>query len=148
MHGKTDNDGETRKRIRTLIADDSASFRNALKQFLVCLPHIEVVGAAEDGEHALKLMPGTRPELVLMDVQMPRLNGLDATQRIRIEFPNVRVIMITLHYSDMWKNASAAAGADRFIPKGRLHDELPGALAQLFPDCASAEEAHHDNRRA
>ena len=148
MHDQTDNNGETHKRIRTLIADDSVTFRNALKQFLICLPHIEVVGAAENGEHALKLMPGTRPELVLMDVQMPRLNGLDATQRIRVEFPVVRVIMITLHYSDMWRNASAAAGADRFIPKHRLHDELPRALAQLFPGRASAEEAHHDNRHA
>jgi len=64
---------------------------------------------------------------------MPRLNGLQATQRIRAEFPDVRIIMITLHDSEEMQAASISAGADRFIPKNRLHDELPGVIAQLFP---------------
>jgi DNA-binding NarL/FixJ family response regulator len=134
MNGKTNNGTDESRRIRILIADDSAEFRHALEIFLEQLTHlVEVVGAAEDGEHVLTLLPGTRPDLVLMDLQMPRINGLQATRKIRAEFPGVRVIMITLHDSGMWEAASAAAGADRFIAKHRLHQELPGALAQLFP---------------
>jgi DNA-binding NarL/FixJ family response regulator len=100
---------------------------------LARLPQVEMVGAAEDGVDALALVASTRPDLVLMDLQMPRLNGLQATRKIRAEFPEVRVIMITLHDSEDWKAASMASGADRFIPKNRLRQDLPGAIAQLFP---------------
>jgi DNA-binding NarL/FixJ family response regulator len=134
-----DNAG-ARKRIRVLIADDSAAFRNAFGLFLDCLPQVEVIGAAEDGEHALTLVGSLRPDLVLMDLQMPRLNGLQATRTIRAEFPGVRVVMISLHDSKELKAASAAARADRFIPKHSLRDELPGAIAQLFPGRARGAE--------
>jgi DNA-binding NarL/FixJ family response regulator len=80
----------------------------------------------------LALVASTRPDLVLMDLQMPRLNGLQATRRIRAEFPGVRVIMTTFNDSEDWKAASLASGVDWFIPKECLGDELPGAVAQLF----------------
>lgn len=141
MKGATNNNAGAPKRIRVLIADDSAAFRNAFGLFLDRLPRVEVVGTAEDGEQALTLVASTRPDVVLMDLKMPRLNGLQATRKIRAEFPDVRVIMITLHDAKELKAASAAAGADRFIPKNRLRDELPGALAQLFPGRAGGAEA-------
>ncbi len=133
MNGKTNYPAGAPRRIRTLIADDSSEFRKAAGQFLERLPQVEVVGAAEDGEQALALVAGTRPDLVLMDLQMPRLNGLEATRRIHAEFPGVRVIVVTLYDSERWQAACVQAGADQFIPKHRLRDALPGALAQLFP---------------
>ena len=133
MNGKHHKKAGGRDRIRTLIVDDSAVFREALGRFLQQWPHVEVVGVAEDGDQVLAQVAGTRPDLVLMDLQMPRINGLQATRRVRAKFPNVCVIMLTLHDSEPAKAASIAAGADRFIPKHRLCDELHGALARLFP---------------
>jgi DNA-binding NarL/FixJ family response regulator len=140
MNGKTNYHADAHQRIRVLIADDSAAFRNAFGLFLERLPQVEVVGAAEDGEHALTLVASLRPDLVLMDVKMPRLNGLQATRKIRAEFPEVHVIMITFHDSEELKAASVAAGADRFIPKLSLREELPRALAQLFPGRSGGAE--------
>ncbi|MCX6900742.1 MAG: response regulator transcription factor [Verrucomicrobia bacterium] len=128
------------KRIRTLIVDDSAVFRSAVGRLLDCLPHVEVVGIAEDGGYALALVASLQPDLVLIDMEMPRLNGLQATREIRAGFPDVRVIMMTLHDSEQWKAAGIASGADRFIPKHCLDDELPGAIAQLFPGRAGGTE--------
>ena len=123
----------TPQRIRVLIADDSAEFRSALGQFLERLPYVELIGTAEDGEQALAMVASTGPDLVLMDIAMPRLNGLEATLKIHAEFPGVHVIIITLHDSEGLKAASVASQADRLIPKRCLHDDLPGAIAQLFP---------------
>lgn len=83
----------THRRIRTLIADDSAVCRRAVGLLLARLPQVEVIGAAEDGEQALTAVASTRPDLVLMDLGMPRLNGLQTTWKIRAGFPAVRVII-------------------------------------------------------
>jgi DNA-binding NarL/FixJ family response regulator len=128
------------QRIRTLIADDCAVFRRAALGLLAKLPQIEMVGTAEDGIDALALVASTRPDLVLMDMQMPRLNGLQATRKIRAEFPGVRVIMTTFNNSEESKAASVASGVDWFIPKEALRDELPGAVAQLFCGRAGVAE--------
>ncbi|MEI7730214.1 MAG: response regulator transcription factor [Verrucomicrobiota bacterium] len=133
MKAQTNNHASAPGRIRTLIADDSAAFQKAIRQFLECLPQIEVVGIAEDGVQAVTLVASTRPDLVLMDMQMPRLNGLHATRRIRTKFPSVQVIITTLHDSCELKAASLAAGAKRFIPKQCLGEELTIAIEQLFP---------------
>lgn len=141
MKSEINNGALAHKRIRILIADDSAAFRNAVCRLLEKLPEVEVVGTAEDGQEAVDLVVRTRPDLVLMDLKMPRLSGLLATRKLRAEFPGVRVIIITLHASAQSKAASEAAGAVQFIPKHRLRDDLPGALAQLFPGWPSRTEA-------
>lgn len=122
------------KRIRVLIADDSAVFRTALERLLKGLPQVEMVGVAEDGVHALVLVASTRPDLVLMDANMPGLSGLQATRQTRAGFPGVRVIIITLHDLEELKAASLAAGAERLILKRNLRHELPEVLAQPFPN--------------
>ena len=140
MNGKVNNNAGAHKRIRVLIADDSAAFRNAVGLFLERLPQVEVIGAAEDGVHALALVASLRPDLVLMDLQMPRLDGLEATRKIRAEFPGVRVIMTTCEDSEESKATSVASGVDWFIRKACLCDELPRAIAQLFSGRAGGAE--------
>jgi len=140
LKSETNDRAGAPKRIRVLIADDSVVFRSAVVRLLDGLPQVETVGIAEDGVHALVLVASTRPDLVLMDMNMPRLNGLQATRRSRAGFPEVHVIMITLHDFEELKVASLAAGAERLILKRNLGHELPGALAQIFPDRAAAAE--------
>ena len=120
------------ERIRTLIADDSALCRRAAEMLLAKLPQVQMVGAAADGVDVLALVASTQPDLVLMDLQMPRLDGLQATRKIRAEFPAVRVIMTTFSDSEQSQAASADSGVDWFISKERLRDELPSVIAQLF----------------
>lgn len=129
------------KRIRILIADDSETFRIACRMLLARMRHLDVVAAANDGEQALRLVARTRPDLVLMDLRMPGLNGLEATRQIRATFPVTRVLLITLHASEGLKAASHAAGADGFIAKRDLRAALPGLLAHLFPGYARRAEA-------
>ena len=126
--------------IRTLIADDSALCRRAAEMLLAQLPQVQMVGAAADGVDVLALVASTRPDLVLLDLQMPRLNDLQAARRIRAEFPGVRVIMTTFSDSEESKAAGAASGVDGFISKERLRDELPSAIAQLFSRRATGVE--------
>ena len=133
------NDG-AQKRIRVVVADDSAAFRTAIGRLLERLPCVESIGFAEDGVQALALVAGTRPDLVLMDVQMPRLNGLEATRKIHADFPDIHVIMITLHDSEELKVASVVAGADWLISKRSLREVMSGAIAQLFPAAETQTE--------
>lgn len=129
-------------RLRVLIADDSGAFRTAVSRLLEQLSAVELVGVAADGEEAMELVASLRPDLVLMDLKMPRLGGLKATLKIRAQFPRVRIIIITLHHSAEAKAASLAAGAVRFISKHRVRQELPAAIAELFPAAShpAAEE--------
>jgi DNA-binding NarL/FixJ family response regulator len=128
------------ERIRILIADDSPVWRRVAELLLEKLPQVEMVGIAEDGVDVLALVASTRPDLVLMDLQMPRLDGLEATRKIRAEFPGVRVIMTTCDDSEESKATSVASGVDWFIRKACLCDELPRAIAQLFSGRAGGAE--------
>lgn len=128
------------QRIRILVVDDSAEFRNAIAEWLTQLPNVELIGCEEDGLYALPMVAREHPDLVLMDLQMPLLNGLEATHNIHTEFPEVHVIMTSLHDSERWRTPSLAVGADRFISKFHLRRELPAALAQLFPGRSGGAE--------
>jgi DNA-binding NarL/FixJ family response regulator len=128
------------QRIRTLIADDSPAYRRVAGLLLAKLPAVEIVGAAADGVDVLAQVASKRPDLVLIDLQMPRFDGLHATRRIRAEFPGVRVIVTTLSGSEKWKAASAASGVDWFIPKECLPNELPGVIAEMFSGPGGAAE--------
>jgi DNA-binding NarL/FixJ family response regulator len=134
MIGERNSVNSANTPLRILVADDSDEFRNVLEQFLKQLRPASVVGIVEDGLEVLTEMASTRPDLVLLDLRMPQLNGLQAARKIRTDYSGVRVIIITLYDSAELKAASMAAGADQCIPKHRLRDELPGAIARLFPD--------------
>jgi len=115
-------------RVRTLIADDSRAFRGALARFLGALPDVELVGAASGGQESVEMAEALRPDLALMDFQMPGMNGLEAMERIRVGMPAIRVIILTVHDSEDLRALCHERGADGFLEKARLTAELPALI--------------------
>jgi DNA-binding NarL/FixJ family response regulator len=112
--------------VRLLIADDRPRTRGAVRALLAAHAGFEVVGEASDGEEALARVAELKPELVLLDVRMPRLDGIVATAQIKSRWPSIRVVVHSLAAE---RRAEAlAAGADAFVAKGGKADDLLGAL--------------------
>jgi len=109
---------EYRRPIRVVIADDHRIIRSSLVALLATRPEIEVVGEATDGIEAIDLAETLDPDVVVMDVTMPRLNGIEATRRLHQQRPNVRVVGLSMHDSREILAAMLQAGASRFITKG------------------------------
>jgi DNA-binding NarL/FixJ family response regulator len=115
-------------RVRVLLVDDQALFREALSTLLEVRPEIHVVGEAGDGEAALRLTADLRPDVVLMDLHMPVLDGIAATRRLRVEHPDVRVLALTTFDDDEDVFAALRAGALGYLLKDVTGDRLVEAL--------------------
>ena len=126
-----------RQPIRVLIADDHSSARLGLRSLLSTWPMVEVVGEAADGREAVRLAGECHPHVVLMDVRMPALDGLEATRLIKSRWPEVRVIVLSMH--DLHRADAIAAGADGFLVKGGATDELMRAILR---HATPSEDAH------
>jgi DNA-binding NarL/FixJ family response regulator len=111
---------------RLLIADDRVRTRRALRAMLATQPGIELVGEAADGEEALAEVERLLPDIVILDIRMPRLDGIEATTRIKQRWPEIRVIAHSL--AEELSEEALAAGADAFVPKGAPAGELLSAL--------------------
>jgi DNA-binding NarL/FixJ family response regulator len=114
--------------VRVLLADDQALFREALATLLGVRPEIEVVGEAGDGAAALDRVAGLRPDVVLMDLHMPVLDGVAATRRLRVEHPEVHVLALTTFDDDEDVFAALRAGAVGYLLKDVSGDRLVEAL--------------------
>ena len=114
--------------VRVLLVDDQALFREALSTLLEVRPEIEVVGEAGDGDAALRRTADLRPDVVLMDLHMPVLNGIAATRRLRVEHPDVRVLALTTFDDDEDVFAALRAGAVGYLLKDVSGDRLVEAL--------------------
>jgi two-component system response regulator DesR len=111
---------------RLLIADDRVRTRRALGAVLALQPDIELIGEAADGEQALAEVERLQPDIVILDIRMPRVDGVAATKQIKMRWPTIRVVAHSLA-EDLGEDA-LAAGADAFVPKGAPADELLRAL--------------------
>ena len=118
--------------IRTLVVDDSAAALHSISYFMKLRPHIEVVGTATDGREGLACARALHPDLVLLDVQMPLMNGIEAAAQLRQDLPATRIIMVTVHDSPEVRAACYASGADGFVAKQHMDEELPALLEQIF----------------
>ena len=114
------------QRIQVLIADDRPRSRDGLKALLATWPEVEVVGEAADGQEAVRLVEECRPDVVLMDVRMPSMDGLEATRLIKGRWPEVKIIVLTMYPS--YRADALTAGADAFLIKGCPAEELLEAI--------------------
>ena len=117
---------------RVLIVDDSVRTRDGLRALLTMRPEIEVVGEATNGQDAVRLVAECRPDIVLMDLHMPVLDGVQATQLIKQQWPAVTVVVLTMYAVD--QSAALAAGADAFLLKGGAPERLLAALGVELSD--------------
>jgi DNA-binding NarL/FixJ family response regulator len=119
------------KLIRVMLADDHTLVRAGIRALLEKQPGVEVVGEASDGREVLKLVGTLRPEVVLMDISMPGLNGLEAAARMAKEFPDVRVIILSMHNNEEYYWRALKAGAAGYLLKKAATAELETALQRV-----------------
>lgn len=117
--------------IRVLLADDQRVVRDGLAMLLGLLPEVEIVGTAADGEQAVAMALQLRPEVVLMDLRMPRCDGIEATKRLRAEAADVRVIALTTYADDRSVLDAVRAGARGYLTKDAGADDIRRALTQV-----------------
>jgi two-component system, NarL family, response regulator NreC len=118
--------------VRTLIVDDHGVLRAALRALLQSHAGLEVVGEASDGQETLRLVDELQPDLVLMDISMPQLNGIAATQEVKKRLPNTHVLILTVHEDEELVREAMRAGASGYVVKRALESELLDAIAAVL----------------
>jgi DNA-binding NarL/FixJ family response regulator len=136
-------------KLRVLIADDHRLFRDGLRTLLEKEPNIEIIGEATDGPSAVVAAGERKPDVVLMDISMPVLNGIEATRKITTENPAVRVIMLSMHSDRRFVIESLKAGAIGYLVKDCAIDELLAAIRavvnkRMYLSAAIAESVLKD----
>jgi two-component system response regulator NreC len=120
-------------RIKVLIADDHQDFRKVVHDFLDQLPQVFVVGEATDGHDAVKKVENLFPDVVLMDISMPLLNGIEATRIIKQRWPATKVLIATNHDDPIYRKEALDARADGFILKSSLKPSLEATFGVQHP---------------
>jgi DNA-binding NarL/FixJ family response regulator len=131
MYGSVEMTQAT-KTIRVLIADDSPTALRSVCDFLEFAGGFEIVGTASDGLNAVQLASSRKPDLVLLDLSMPRVNGLEAAQQIRLSSPDLRVIIFSELNGLSLADECRRHGADSFVHKSHLPDRLLPEIERLF----------------
>jgi DNA-binding NarL/FixJ family response regulator len=117
---------------RIVIAEDHTILREGLRMLLRTNPEFEVVGEAEDGLEAVRCTETMKPDLVLMDLSMPRMNGMGAIQEIKKKCPDTKILVLTVHKTEEYILATLKAGADGYVLKDATHSELMLAMDCVF----------------
>ena len=117
--------------ISILLADDHTLVRAGIRALVEKFPIVKVVGEAKDGREALRLVKERKPDVILMDVAMPGLNGLEATARVSKEFPNVKVIILSMYANEEYVRAAVNAGAVGYLVKRSAAAELEQAITAV-----------------
>ena len=114
-----------------LIVDDNAQLRAFMREIVAEASDLQVVGEAADGAEAMQLVQALRPAIVLLDLIMPQVNGLEVLQWIKVECPETKVIIVTVHTEDAYRQATEASGADAFLLKKALVTDLLPTIRRL-----------------
>lgn len=117
-------------RLQVLIVDDSAQVRQELRTLLPLAGDIEVVGEAVDGQEAIRLAQVLQPEVVLMDLEMPVLDGYEAARQIKSRWPACRVVALTVHGYEAARQKAVQSGVDVFLVKGVSVETLVQAISE------------------
>lgn len=132
-------------KIKVLLVDDHAIMRDGIRAILSLHDDIDIVGEASEGQEAIEKTRELSPDVVIMDVAMPDMDGIEATRRIRKESPNVKVIMLTQYDNKEYVLSAIKAGAAGYVPKRALGSELVSAVRAvnrgesfLYPSAAAA----------
>ena len=119
------------KKIKVVVADDHTILRQGIKALLDNQEEIEVVGEAKDGREAIKAIEELSPDVILMDIAMPGLNGLEATRRIKKKFPKTKVVVLTMHTNEEYIFQILNAGADGYLVKETAFQDLISAISSV-----------------
>ena len=122
------------KKVRLLIADDHKIFRQGIIKLLNEEPDLQVVGEAADGREVVKKATELKPDVILMDIAMANLNGLEATKQIKKVLPESKIIMLTMHKNEEYVLQSFQAGASGYILKEGAVEELVSAIRSIHAD--------------
>lgn len=132
-------------RIRVMLVDDHALVRTSVASLLATCPDIEIVGEAEDGVQAVAKAAELMPDLILMDIQMPTMDGLEATRRIKGAQPSLKIVMLTVVEDTRTLSEALTAGADGYLLKGMDLDEFLARVREISR--GSAPQRHGDTER-
>ena len=119
-------------KYKIIIAEDHTIVREGLRALLSSDPNLEVVGEVEDGREAIRLAERLEPDLVLMDLSMPRMSGMDAIREIKKRCPQTKVIVLTVHKTEEYVLASLDAGAEGYVLKDASHAELSMSIHHVI----------------
>ena len=114
--------------VRILLADDHAMLRDGVRMVLEAHPGFEVVGAADNGQDAVRLAEELQPDIAVLDVAMPEINGLEATRAIREACPNTAIVILSMHEGEEYLREALRAGASGYVLKRAAAKELVGAI--------------------
>jgi DNA-binding NarL/FixJ family response regulator len=119
-------------KYRIVIAEDHTILREGLRALLSSSPDFEVVGEAQDGREAIRSVEKLKPNLILTDLSMPKMNGMDAIREIRRKAPETKILVLTVHKTEEYILATLQAGADGYLLKDSSHAELLAAVTHVL----------------
>ncbi|MFQ6609746.1 MAG: response regulator transcription factor [Fidelibacterota bacterium] len=123
---------KTNMKIKILVADDSRVFRKKVIEILKKYSNLLILGEAENGEEAVNLAFQLNPDLIIMDVRMPDMDGINATAIIKKKLPQIKIIIVSIHDISEYKNAAVASGADAYILKRNIYNILHQEIKNIF----------------
>ncbi|MEE9495431.1 MAG: response regulator transcription factor [Desulfobacterales bacterium] len=120
------------KNVRIVLAEDHTILREGLRALLSADPKFEIVGEAADGREAVRSVEKLGPDLVMMDLSMPRMTGMDAIREIKKRYPETKIIALTVHKTEEYLRTTLHAGADAYVLKDATHGELLMAIENVL----------------
>ena len=119
-------------KLRIVLADDHTILREGLRSLLSADPNFDIIGEADDGRKAVRCVEKLGPDLLLMDLSMPRMSGMDAISEIKKRYPETKIIALTVHKTEEYLLTTLQAGVDGYVLKDATHDELVMAIHNVM----------------
>jgi len=121
-----------KEKVRIVLAEDHTILREGLRALLTADPNFEIIGEAADGRAAVRFVEKQIPDLILMDLSMPRMTGMDAIREIKKRYPQTKIIALTVHKTEEYLRTTLQAGADGYVLKDATHGELMMAIQSVL----------------